>query len=361
MKKEQGVKTIAIIGANGQVGSEVALYLSLFPGVKVLPICRSRLASTILRRCGLECRHGDISEESQCRELLSGCDVVADLSLPKGLPSQIRVASRRLVANAIRYAPPTATYVYMSSIMAYGMKEYSQRLRHYRIPRTVYASWKRYAEKLALRLGAQHRRPVYILRLGDVHGELQNISGILLTGIRNETAWVPGGYSYTVFAFSIAEALANIAYAREVPGRYMLVSEPGYTWKEVFEVYARRAGMVPAVVVEASEPKHDVMQWMVRAASGVIDPFVRMSITHRELIAGNFLHYFPRLELSLKAAYSRRQARLDIASRRADHYRPFLAFRGETVPGARLRSLSDPRESMAPMEARLRALLKECL
>ena len=70
--------TIAVIGANGQVGSEVCLFLSLYGDIKVFPISRTRLGSAFLRICGLSCRHGSVADTVYAPALLEGCDVVVD-------------------------------------------------------------------------------------------------------------------------------------------------------------------------------------------------------------------------------------------------------------------------------------------
>src|SRR5437867_4211094 len=98
--------TIAILGANGQVGSEVCLFLSLMSDIRVVPICRTRLASVFLRRCGLECRHGSLNNSDEARRLLEGADLVADFSLPRGLPSEVNAASQAIIGTAIAQAPP---------------------------------------------------------------------------------------------------------------------------------------------------------------------------------------------------------------------------------------------------------------
>ena len=45
--------TIGIIGANGQVGTEVCLFLSQMDDVRVVPICRTDRPFLILRGMGL--------------------------------------------------------------------------------------------------------------------------------------------------------------------------------------------------------------------------------------------------------------------------------------------------------------------
>ena len=48
--------TIGIIGANGQVGTEVCLFLSQMDDIRVVPICRTDRAVSYLERYGLNPR-----------------------------------------------------------------------------------------------------------------------------------------------------------------------------------------------------------------------------------------------------------------------------------------------------------------
>ena len=86
------MKRIGIIGANGQVGSEVCLFLTLRNDVEVVPICRTEIASSFLRRCGLACRHGRASDRADAERLLADLDLIADFSLPTGSASEVRAA-----------------------------------------------------------------------------------------------------------------------------------------------------------------------------------------------------------------------------------------------------------------------------
>ena len=118
--------TIGVIGANGQVGSEVCLFLSRMEGVRVIPICRTKLGSVFIRNCGLECRHGEFSCPEEAERLLANCDLVADFSLPKGLLFEVRAASRKIITNAIEKAPRDSRFVYISTATALGMRKDSR-------------------------------------------------------------------------------------------------------------------------------------------------------------------------------------------------------------------------------------------
>src|SRR2546425_10572288 len=95
------MRTIGVIGASGQVGVELCIFLRIFPEIRVIAICRSQLTSSFLRRGGVECRIGDLASLDLARRLLAGCDLVFDLSLLKGLVFEVRAAADPTVKKAL--------------------------------------------------------------------------------------------------------------------------------------------------------------------------------------------------------------------------------------------------------------------
>ena len=207
------MKTIGIIGGNGQVGSEVSLFLSLRPDVRVVPISRSSYGSTFLRHCGLTCRHGSLNSADEARRLLEGCDVVADFSVPHGTPPEIRKTMTTNITNAVAFSPDAKQYIYVSS---HSMFRHTVKQAHYRL----YPHAKLYAESFAKGVTSEARKELYVLRLGMVHGVLQGASRGYIQNLRDEEAVLPDVPSLVVFAFTIAEALANIADHKE-DARYL--------------------------------------------------------------------------------------------------------------------------------------------
>ena len=173
------MKSIAIIGGNGQVGTEASLFLSLRPDIRVIPISRSEYGSTFLRHCGIECRHGSLRSPEQAKRLLKDCDVVADFSVPHGTAPQIRKTMADNIANAIQNSQDAKQYIYVSSHAVY---RHTSKQAHYRL----YPRAKLYAERVARRLGREAGKQVYVLRLGMVHGVLPGTSRGYMTNLRDE-------------------------------------------------------------------------------------------------------------------------------------------------------------------------------
>ena len=346
---------IAVIGANGQVGREVCLFLSVM-GIQVLAISRSEIGGAFLERCGVTCAYGSVGKPEEARSMLAGCDLVADFSHPRsGLVGEIRSAIRSNIESVLQWAPPNAPYVYISTINAFGMRDGNSELKNYWLSHSRYSANKRYGEKLAFR--GKTSRSVYILRLGHVHGELQKVSAETIEEVssgRGVFPFDPNTESYTVFCFSIAEALKNIGAGRESPGRYTLVSTPGWSWKDLYSYWADRVNCQFEFVVRQRSTSSNVrLRWFGKKCSA---PLVQWSMRNRELILNYFLGHFPTIEARISAEYLRRKAASEISAYARDA-EPAREFMMGQIPGRRLTSLSDSRVSMGSTAGLVRNLI----
>lgn len=334
---------IGIIGANGQVGTEACVFLSRMPGINVVAICRKPLAAALLRRCDLDCRFGSLENAESAKRLLDGCDVVVDLTMPAGSHAEIRATIERNVSMAVQHAAPGARYVYMSSEMAYGMPQSERYLQGRRICRTIYGSTKRFGESLTFQRGLRFGREVYALRLGQVHGVIQNVSRECLRMVHPGTVHVPDTPSDTVFVFSIAEALANIGAGLERPGLYTLVSVPSWTWAEIYQYYADLRGVVCDL---RKFPLPQRLGAIGRLCSTITSAALEFMVAYREVASAYILHRLAESERRLVGVYRLRNAAREIGQLEASRrYEPFRTLLGE-APGERLRSLSDSRLTM---------------
>ncbi|MDB4987513.1 MAG: hypothetical protein JWN04_2691 [Myxococcaceae bacterium] len=336
--------SIALVGANGQVGTEVCLLLSKMTGVTVLPIVRSRLGASVLERCGIPCRVGALTSDAEAKRLLEGCDLVADFSLPSGLPVQVRDAIRTNVTHAMRNAPAGARYVFMSSTMAFGNGT-SGRYEDLWFARTPYAASKRGGERWARLMGYRYQRPTYVLRLGQVFGDLQSVSRAMISSpAQGRVALLDGqggtSPSDAVFCSTIAQALVNIARGVDSPGRYTLLEAPEWTWQQLHAFHARQAG-VQIEFVEPGAPaaKPTFARSLKAASSGLLRSAARELVRHKDLLVAQALPHYAGLELKIKTAHALRRARAEI--RPSSHRDVFevRCCRGP-VPGRRLESLS---------------------
>ncbi len=187
-------RRVAVIGANGQVGTELCLFLKIMGKVEPIGIARSQVGTALLRRLGIDCREGDFSTAVQGRQLLEGCDAVVDLALPMG---NSPVDTKRIISRHLRSIfdslDDIKTFIYGSTMSVYRLDPTDPFYRWYGVT-------KRHGELEASRLGSQSGRKVYNLRLGQVHGEMQSCSMSILDQLYDgAVARVPDVASYTVF------------------------------------------------------------------------------------------------------------------------------------------------------------------
>jgi nucleoside-diphosphate-sugar epimerase len=331
------MKTIGIIGGNGQVGSEASLFLSQIADIQVIPISRSVYGSTLLRHCGLECRHGSLNSAIEARRLLEGCDLVADFSAPQGSPQDVPKIIAANIVSAIENSPDAKQYVYISSHSVFRHTAKQPRYRYY-------ARAKLFGEQVAQKTGRAAKKEVYVLRLGMVHGLLQTISHLYMSDLRaEEEAVLPNVPSLAVFCFSVAEALVNIANHKEMPGTYTLVSVPAWKQEEIHAYYCALAGLESRARTEVVQPP-TFGQSLRRIARETADPVWREILGERELIDDLLLKYAPDLARRLRSKYYVSQAASEFAMRDGLAWRPIL--QDFDAPGERMHSLSDSRVTM---------------
>jgi dTDP-4-dehydrorhamnose reductase len=348
---------IAVVGANGQVGREVSLFLSVM-GVDVIPISRTELGGIFLERCGLNCRYGSVSDEKEVKILLDGCDLVVDFAHPNDLPSKIRKAVKSNIDNISKHAPKGASYVYISTISAFGMRHDDSKMKNYFFSRTTYAADKRYLERHAL--AQQNKRDIYVLRLSQVHGELQKVSQEFI----NETAcgkvnlpFSADTGSYTVFCYSLAEAMINIAQGKEQPGRYTFVSTPKWSWGEVYSYWAYRSGIEFELTSHENVNQQNIgLRSILNTSKLLLLPILRLGIKHRQLILNYILGKFPLVQERMMAEFLRRKAVTEMADGKKE--KMGRKFQIGKIPGKRLVSLSDSRLTMEKSTLAVRAIIQ---
>lgn len=336
------MKKIAIIGANGQVGSEVSLLLSMMPDVEVVPICRTEIGSAFLRRVGLPVKHAAATDIEVMREALEGCDLVADFSLPVGGVSEVRDTMKEIIPNLAEAAPAGAPFVYLSSITAFGIKDFRQPLKYYPYSQNIYGSSKRVGEKLALKAAKATDRPGYVLRVGVVHGDLQMVTRKLQQDIRTAgdvLTSIPDCESYAVFAVTIAQGLVAIANGLEKPGTYTMLPNPGVQWKDMHEWYSRRVGIEPNIQLLDPDPEPSKAS---QIAKSLLTPLKKIVYSSKALIAGYLAASSPDLESKLRTIYHLQSSSREInQGLRDSQYRPYNNNHTR-FPGARLENLTDP-------------------
>lgn len=343
---------VAVIGANGQVGTELCLFLKIMGGVEPIAIARSKVGTALLKRLGIECRQGDFGSVAEGRQLLESCSAVVDLALPMGTSpvDTKRIISRRL-RSIFDSMGDIKTFIYGSTMSIYRLDPTEPFYRWYGVT-------KRHAELEAARLGQQFGRDVYNLRLGQVHGEMQSCSMAILDQLSDgAVAHVPDIPSFTVFVFSIAEAVSNIMARKESPGTYTLTSVPEWSYEEVIRWYASVKGVEIVVQPHPVQFRGPVRETINVLLGNVQATGTRLVYHYRDLVSAFLSAYSDDLEAKLR--FRRTVSRVNQELTRAgqqSNWEPFQQ-RVPVPPGRRLLSLSDSRQSMEPYAKQVREMI----
>jgi len=294
---------VAILGANGQVGSELALLLARTPECEVRGVVRSNYGAALLRLAGIPHATASAEDETALRTALGDCDVVVDLTYPGGQLVDIPGLLSRNMKAVLQACRPGARYLHMSSIMAYGTASEDSVLRDHRFPRASYGRIKRWAEGEAIRLCEAAKVEPYIVRLGQVHGVLQGVtqeyrrrteSGHLaLFGERS-------ALTNTLFAGAVADTVLACACGALAPATvYTLVSNPQWTLAELGLAYQRLYNPAAELTFHPSggRPRSDLLRRLAAGSQA------------RELLETYVFLHSPGLFVRLKGRYRMRGAR----------------------------------------------------
>jgi len=280
----------------------------------------------------MQCRHGRLTVEAEARSLLKGATLVADFGWPTNTIGKMDEICRQ-IRNAIRQSPVGVPYVFISTQSVFCLDPSNPQITSYRLS-------KRRAEQTAIREGRRTGHPVYVLRLGQVHGPLQSVSKAILLEFRPETALVPAVDSYAVFTYSIAEALANIAAGRATPGVYTLLAYPQWRWPEVHAYYSRWTGIKSEAVEEPLRP--EASSTLTRMRHMLRGFFGNEIFRQREMAEYFGTSLFPQKLRRLRLAHYRKQAAAEIGQLRAlQSWRPY--GQKVSIPGRRFTGMRDIR------------------
>jgi nucleoside-diphosphate-sugar epimerase len=231
-------RRIAIVGANGRIGTELALRLRDAVSVAIVGICRNPAGSAFLRLGNVDCLHGDFSDPAQASRMLRACDVVVQLAYRTPRSRSEYLVNRAIAANAVLAAPEGTRVLFASTIMVYAPD------LPFRLP-DAYGMEKLRLECLVRSLGHAAYRPTTLLRMGHALGPLQPQSIEVLAAVRAGVTQLPEGGrrpSNTVFVASLADVVVRAASGVLPSGTFDLVTQPQWSWADVFTHYANEVG-----------------------------------------------------------------------------------------------------------------------
>lgn len=302
---------IGLIGANGQVGAELALMLARRSDIELVPICRTRSGSAFLRWQGIACRHGSISDPSEAGRLIGDCDLIVNSALATGSPADIRRTEDRIIQNIFAYSKPAATIIHFSTQSVYGDPRPGRLVRW----RNPYGRAKLLSERTVRRAQRRYGKPCFILRLGHVCGTMQEISHSIRESIRAHAVVLPEHdcTSNTVYTAAIVGAIEQIRRSPPRPGTYDLMNVPRWTWTEVYEYEASACGgPLEATRVANPAAARSLVERLSSLPRAIAARLVRVVLADT---ARKGLAYLPRrLNARVMAWWYARRAREQIAA-----------------------------------------------
>ena len=294
---------VALLGANSQVATEVALFSTLADDLELIGFVRSDYSAAMLKLLGIKFVTIDYDcLDKNNKDLLASCDLIVDFSYPSVQTQEILPAIRHMTAAIIQSLRNGTQYAYMSSIAAFGMPPESSEIRRYIIPRNTYAFIKRRAERLVAAFAKNKGIVPYIFRLGQVHGVLQSVTKYFAECISLRSVTVtgrPNSLCNIIFPHSIYHAIARCARRELIPNTtYALVASPQWSLRTLFDYYREQLQSPCEIIYVGSTPRR---QDLARGA-----PLLSALVFSRGILEPAVMTIYPNLLPRMKAWYRRR-------------------------------------------------------
>lgn len=245
---------IAILGASSQVGCSVAFYIRHFTPHEPICFIRSQYSAVFFEMANIKMVCIDTNDKQVLKNELKEVDVVLDFTLPAAEGFEMLKIIKQNIDKIISATPTHAVFIYMSSIMAYGMPSGNKRLRSYIFPRALYGFIKRRAERNVKFSGIKYNVPVYNFRLGQVHGFMQSVSESFTDKLSSvKVAYLNGektDLTNTIFISSLTEAIIACGFKQIKPSTYTLISFPQWTLYELYNFYLNRFSLQTNIIYQ---------------------------------------------------------------------------------------------------------------
>ena len=232
---------IAVIGANGNVGTELSYLLK--DECDIIPIVRNKIGSVFLEHHGIKCRIADIANPDMAKSALKDIDIVVNSTWVSdrfsGSQNQTsRLVNKTIIENSFKYSKKNAVIIYLSTVRAFANKVDPTTSKFWP-PR--YDVEKQFLEKIVKKDAAKYNKKGISFRCGHVFGEGQpNTRAIrkLLSQNKKITINVnPNALSNILHIMTLKDAIFKCLNENIKSETYSLVNHPQWTWKEIFDFY----------------------------------------------------------------------------------------------------------------------------
>ncbi len=328
-------KKILLLGATGQIGKELCLYIKENKNIDLICHARNRVSAIFLLNLNINCVVCDLEDEALKKEIKEA-DVIFDLAAPSsGNLKETKNFYKKRINYLMKYVNPKTKFIFASSMNAFGLSEQNNKLKNYLIPSSIYSANKRFAENLIINIAKQKNIDAFIVRIGHVHGNLQKVSIHLKNLISNEYIFeIPNTPAWIVFISTIHEMLINILDNKEKPGQYTLVNDEIY-WPDLLEHLGKKVNKKPKYRIIEKESKEKFSQF-----KKFLNTFI---YSKRDLIRGNF-SFSKSFEIFKKIEYFELKAKLAYKMLEGNNIYYGLNIYDGILPGKRFKHLTKKKE-----------------
>jgi len=232
---------IGIIGANGNVGTELCILLQ--NDCDVIPIVRNKIASAFLEYHGINCRLGDVANDESAKTLLDDLDIIVNATWVadrfSGSQNQTsKEINKKLIENCFKFSKKSATIVYLSTIRAFGNKVDPVTSKYFP-PR--YDVEKKFLDKIVQKSAKKFNKKGISFRCGHVFGNGQPNTIVLKKLLSQNKSYSlpvnPDNASNILHIVTLKDAIFKCIDKKIKSNTYSLVNNPQWSWKEVFDFY----------------------------------------------------------------------------------------------------------------------------
>jgi nucleoside-diphosphate-sugar epimerase len=237
---------VAIIGANGFIGSRLVEQFHLGQLHTVVPIVRRPASLALPARFSVEWRLGDALNADSLAKALQGCDAVVHAAI--GDPVQIEQMPAILCAAAATAGIKRVVYLSSASVhgqnIAVGTTESSPLSTDQAME---YNNAKVRAEKSFFSETARYKQTGYALRPGVVYGPRSRWIADLATEFREDRAWLfdeGRGLCNSIYVDNLIHGIDCCLRAEKGSGEAYLVGDTErVTWYDFYAAAARELGL----------------------------------------------------------------------------------------------------------------------
>jgi Nucleoside-diphosphate-sugar epimerases len=242
---------IAIIGANGFIGTRLVEHFHLGGLNEVAPIVRRPVSLALPARFAIDWRIGDALDANSLAQALAGCDAIVHAAI--GDPRQIEAMPAILAEAAARAGIKRVVYLSTASVHGQspepGTNESSPLHTGHALE---YNDAKIRAERSFHTACQRHGLAGFALRPGVVFGPRSRWITDLATDLRSGRAWLLDegrGICNSIYVDNLVAAVeAALTADAKHAGAYLVGDEETVTWREFYGGVATALGIDPATI-----------------------------------------------------------------------------------------------------------------